>query len=47
MRVYRLVTGNTVEAKIVERASHKLKLGALVLAGTAQASHNKLSLPRV
>lgn len=37
VRVYRLVTGNSVEAKIVERAAHKMKLGALVLAGTAHA----------
>lgn len=37
VRVYRLVTGNSIEAKIVERAAHKMKLGALVLAGTAHA----------
>jgi ATP-dependent DNA helicase len=36
VRVYRLVTGNSIEAKIVERAAHKMKLGALVLAGAAQ-----------
>jgi len=36
VRIYRLVTGNSIEAKIVERAAHKLKLGALVLAGTGQ-----------
>lgn len=31
MQVYRLVTENTVEEKIVERAQQKLKLDAMVV----------------
>lgn len=33
VRVYRLVTANSVESRILERANNKLKLGHLVLAG--------------
>ncbi len=32
MRVYRLVTANAIESRIVERANAKKKLGHLVLA---------------
>jgi SWI/SNF-related matrix-associated actin-dependent regulator of chromatin subfamily A member 5 len=44
VRVYRLVTGNSIEAKIVERAAHKMKLGALVLAGADQKKQTAFQL---
>lgn len=37
VRVYRLVTGSSIESLIVERAANKLKLGAMVLAGAARS----------
>jgi SWI/SNF-related matrix-associated actin-dependent regulator of chromatin subfamily A member 5 len=37
VRIYRLVTGSSIESMIVERAANNLKLGAMVLAGTGQS----------
>lgn len=44
VRIYRLVTGNSIESLIVERAANKLKLGAMVLAGTKNQSQKTFEL---